>query len=212
MKSSLAGTILGLALLAALFAASMFLPHGRTADAVAAAPSVSFTGSQRIGDWTLVCTPAAQQSAKPQAPIPFSLTGRPPARQVQDQALGRCRTSLFLANKTNPQQILFAANFRLIWQTHALTLILRFPPSGQKGPIALIRAGDKGIRIPVLTCTADVCTAAGRLDASAEALLYQNKNAVFVFPPGGDKDKQVVLPMPLAGLQQAIAKMRQVED
>ncbi|SRR5579885_279790 len=205
MKGTVVGLVLGLGLLAALFAADRYFPRAGLENSPI---SGSFVGERRIGDWLLVCAPPSPGS---HVPIPFSLSpgSAPPA--ASRAQLGRCRLSLVMARKGQPGRILLAAHFRLTGQAHALTLILRFPPVGEAGQWVAVHTAGKVFRVPVVSCSQRLCMAGGRIGQPIETLLSQESPAQLVLPAIKGA-KPLVLPLPLKGLRDAIAGLRQAEN
>jgi len=208
MKDTIVGCALGLALLAGLFAAAHFLPRGQMQSLPV---SAAFVGERHFGGWILVCAKAPPGPARQSVPIPFSLTARSAYQTDVAERRGRCRVSLLLVRKGDPKHIVLAAHFRLRGQARVLTLVLRFPAIGKAGQWVAVRAGEKALRLPVISCNGQFCTAGGRLGPPAESLLYQAP-AGRIYLPSTEGGRHPALPLPLAGLKQAISGMRRAEN
>lgn len=212
MKWTIAGLMLALAFVAAIFAADQFFPNKSVSQTseIAASVKPGFQGAKRIGAWTLIC-PKGAAGDQQQPTIPFALTPQSRSRQSLSSQLGRCHTTLGLANRQNPRQAIMAVNFRLTGRMQLLTMILRFPPMAKKGEWVGVRLPKSAFRVPIVDCNARECLALGGLADQWKTQLFAAQTATFVFP-AGPAGKRPAFRLPLVGLGDAIAAMKRAES
>lgn len=208
MRNTVIALALGLLFLAGLFALPRFFAHKlpQTAPAQTAAQiEPGFAGVRRIGPWILACTPARKKPV----PLPFSFGPAKPAAQT-GQSIGRCRTFIAFRRKADPQQVILLLNFRLLGRAQRLVMLIRVPPGAKKGDIFTIRLGEKMLKLPVSSCEAGSCLAAGSLTPREEALFYESGAAQLALPPGKN-GKRLAVRVPLQGLRAAVSAMRRAQ-
>lgn len=198
MRSLIAGLVLAIIFLALMFAAPRFLPtgiEGVTRSEIAQIGS-GFSGTKYIGSWTLAC------SSAPTA-------GAANAMASNASSVGRCRMARGYRDKYG--QLVLAIAFRYAGPGKQLTMIVRYPPVGNKGQyLTLVLATKMSLRLPVFGCNKTACIAVGALIPAAETLLVAAPNAQVVLPPGAD-GKQFTIGIRLDGLAPALDGMHRAE-
>jgi invasion protein IalB len=200
MRNLVVGLSLAVLFLGLLFAAPRYLPHPidtATKSEVSQIPP-GFKGTRFIGFWTLGC------SAKPPAPVAKPVqSGKPPI------IVGRCR--LLRGYRAPSGQLVLAVAFRLVGPLKAMTMIVRFPPVGQRGDYVLFRLGKNALRLPVLVCQPSGCVAVGALMPAAQTLLLSDHLAKVVLPKRRD-GKQYIISVPLDELGPALEGLKRAEQ
>jgi invasion protein IalB len=196
MRSLIAGLLLAIIFLALIFAAPRFLPSG--IDGVmrseVAQIGSGFAGTKYIGSWTLVCSPKGQDRTNTAA---------------ADASTGRCRMARYYRDKYNLLVLTIA--FRYAGPGRQLTMIVRYPPVGGKGPyLTLVLATKMSLRLPVYGCNKSACIAVGALIPAAQSLLVAAPQAQVVLPSGSD-GKQYTIGIRLDGLAPALDGMHRAE-
>jgi hypothetical protein len=210
MRDTLVAILLGVALLAGLFALDRFYPHssGMTASDVQS----GFVGVKMIGSWQLAC-PTGPSGSASRAPVPFSLNPNPrtAAAVVAGSALnlGRCRTTLVFRRKDNPKAVVLIVGFRLAGEK--LAMIVRFPALAKKGDTLAMRLAYSALKLPVSDCGKEGCLAAGLLGGQALDRVLASPSAVLVFPAVRD-GKPLGMLIPFGGLKESVAAMRRAES
>ena len=200
MRNLVVGLGLAVLFLGLIFAAPRYFPHPietATRDEVPQIPP-GFKGTRFIGFWTLAC------GAKPPAPAANpAQPGKPPI------IVGRCR--LLRGYRAPSGQLVLAVAFRLVGPLKGLTMIVRFPPVGQRGDYVLLRLGKNALRLPVLVCQPNGCVAIGALMPAAQSLLLTDRVAKVVLPKRPD-GKQYIISIPLDELGPALDGLKRAEQ
>ena len=202
MRNSIVGLVLACLVLAGLFALAKFdPPTNRIPDPAAAAAKIGsgFSGSQQVGPWALVCTPA-----------PKSADGTP-LKVTSATAFGRCRVTIIYHRKENPKQAVLLLTFRLLGPAQRLAVILVVPPVVKQGDILDLQAGARSLKMPISVCKDGQCIAVVALSPAGETELLQAPNGALIFPPD-PSGKRGGVGVPFAGLRVAIGAMRRAES
>jgi len=193
MRDTIVGAVLAIVFLALLFAVPRLLPHGieATTRAEVAQISKGFLGTRFVGPWVLVCS-------KTPAPSP----------QNPQAIVGPCRMARAYRDKAG--RLILTVAFRYAGAPKVLTMIVRFPPVGQKGQYLLIVLGKTTLKLPVFACAKDSCVAVGALVPTATGLLKAASQARVVLPPTPE-GKQYTIQIRLDDLPAALAAMQRAE-
>ncbi len=195
MRNLIAGLVLAIIFLALLFAAPRFLPsgiEGATRSEIAQL-GAGFSGTKYIGAWTLACSSAAGQEKS----------------ATSNASVGRCRMARGYRDKYG--QLILALAFRYARPGKQLTMIVRYPPVGNKGHyLTLALATKMSLRLPVFGCTKTACIAVGALIPAATSMLVAAPQAQVVLPPNTD-GKQFTIGIRLDGLAPALAGLQRAE-
>jgi invasion protein IalB len=155
-----------------------------------------------FGKWSVVCPPATAQNK---------------VRVADDVALRRCRAQLLIHPDSDPGKTALAAIFRfVVGDDSTVSLILHVPPpaAGIPAPSQVLVAftEDQVIALPVISCSADRCTALGMLKQDVFNTMLVHDRVAVVIPNGPGDDENIVVPLPLTGLPDAMAAMRKIAD
>lgn len=198
MKNVLLGIVMALVFMAGLFAAAHYLKRPTPeaeAKAVAEGVKPGFVGNKQIGVWVLACADKTRTiSAKDSKPA---------------VTIGRCRTSLQLRRRDNPNRVALGLNFRLIGPR--LTMVLRIPPVAKKGDDLIVELGHKGLKLPVAGCGKTECIAIAGLPNGTEAQLFSGHRGAVIFPVGPN-GKRRIIPFPLTGLPDAVSALKRASS
>lgn len=220
MRDTIVGLVLAVLLIGGLFAADKFAPNQRpqavsvevsqAIEKAAADIHPGFVGDKTIGLWQLSCSnkPSVVNVPVQDASKPASATTPPKTVQVQ---LGRCRTTLYYRRKDNPRMVMMAITFRFIGPQHTFGVFVIMPPMVKQGDVIALRIPQGMLKLPVAGCDPKgLCVARGALQPGAENQFLAAKAAQLIVPqPNG---KAAALPLPMIGLDQAVAAMSRAES
>jgi hypothetical protein len=220
MRDMVVGLVLAALLIGGLFAADKYAPNQRpvplsvevsqVVDKAAAEVHPGFVGNKTIGLWQLACTDKPSVVTVPiqDASKPADANNPPKTAQVQ---LGRCRTTLYYRRKDNPRMVMMAVTFRFIGANHTFGVFVLMPPIVKQGDIIALRIPQGFLKLPVAGCDPKgLCVARGALQPGAESQFLSAKGAQLIVPqPNG---KMAALPLPLIGLDKAVAAMSRAES
>jgi invasion protein IalB len=195
MRDTIAGVLLAIIFLGLLFAAPRFLPGGIEGATRVEVSQISsgFSGTKYIGSWTLACS-SAHETANASA---------------STASVGRCRMVRYYRDKYG--QLVLTIAFRYAGPGKQLTMIVRYPPVGNKGQyLTLVLASKLSLRLPVYGCAKTACIAVGALIPAAKSMLVASPQAQVVLPPGAD-GKQITMGIRLDGLDPALTGMQRAE-
>ncbi len=194
MKNVVLGVVLAFVFLAGLFAAAHYLKRPTPeAEAQAASESIKpgFVGNKQIGVWTLTCADKARN-------IPAK-DGKPAI------TIGRCRVTLQLRRRDNPQRVAMGLNFRFIGPR--LTIVLRIPPFARRGDDLVVEFGRKGLKLPVAGCGKTECIAIAGLPDKTDNQVFAGHRGAVIFPAGSN-GKRRIIPFPITGLSDAVSALK----
>jgi hypothetical protein len=220
MRDTVVGLVLAVLLIGGLFAADKFAPNQRPVplsvevtqviDKAASEIHPGFVGNKTIGLWQLACSdkPSVVTVPVQDASKPADASNPPKTMQVQ---LGRCRTTLYYRRKDNPRMVMMAVTFRFIGAARTFGVFVLLPPIVKPGDIVALRIQQGFLKLPVAGCEPKgLCVARGALQPAAESQFLAAKGAQLIVPqPNG---KAAALPLPLVGLNEAVAAMGRAES
>ncbi|HEY2447017.1 MAG TPA: hypothetical protein VGI20_14875 [Rhizomicrobium sp.] len=222
MRNAIAGGILGLALIGALFAAAHHREsHSQVAVSARALPpgeiaagiKPGFTGIQHIGAWDLVCLkhrqiPAWARSMRPAAGASGAATAPP---------VFHCHVVTKLGG--TPGQWA-DVNFQLVGPKRSLLTYLKFAPGlNAIGDYLNVHLNQTDVRFRVVLCGPKECAAFPVIhpedsvetkSSGPEEIVAAGKAALML--PASFDGKPVPLKIPLYGLQEAISALRRAEQ
>jgi hypothetical protein len=223
MRSSVAGGMLVLVLIGALFAAvfygsrqtqKMAGKQGPDPSQSAAQIKKDFTGSRLIGDWNLSCElarePPKTLRIKGRPSRTSSRTSHQKAPLSADWKIPRCRAYSELSVPDDPQTRI-RITLRQVGLKRVLSLFLRLPlkdvAAGDKVSLRLDRSARL---VPVHSCERTFCLVIEPIGKTDASRLMAEKPMVVAFTarPTG---KQVVAAVPTNGLAPAIAAMCRID-
>lgn len=219
MRNTLLGAALAVVLVAALFAASHYGRKPAQGPAEPAVPQAAgalkndFIGQVKFGAWKLACNKARELPRPPSAGMQGNSESNTPKEPPPPPGwkLPRCITGLVLHNPRNKTDEI-RVTFRHVSFRRVLTMFLRFPPGDvTTGDIVKARFGDTGWNIPVRTCSAQFCLAIESIKLADTAVVENAKSFSLAFTPDG-QDTEIVLPIPVDGLTDALHAMRRLND
>ncbi|HWA88839.1 MAG TPA: invasion associated locus B family protein [Rhizomicrobium sp.] len=219
MRNTLIGAGLAIILVAALFAASAYWRHPATDDGTAVADTSTppaalkddFVGETKSGAWKLVCNkgkefpkaPSNGQTGNSEGAAPQE-AGPPPGWKFP-----RCIVGLVLHNPKDPKDEV-RVTFRNVGFKRVLALFVRFPPTDvTAGDTVKARFDATEWEIPVRSCPAQFCLAIASIRRSDVPVVENAKSFNVAFTPSG-RSTEVVLPLPVAGLGDAIKAMKRL--
>jgi invasion protein IalB len=216
MRNTIIGLVLGVVFLGALFAVSRPGPRQEpqrqppppTPARIAAAIGDDFVGHVKIGAWRLGC-------GKGEAlPTPPALKGHEDARPRSGPPPGwripRCRVGIGMHSPQNPSENL-RMTFRLFGFKRVLGIFLRLPTQDvSTGDTVTLRVDGTRIPVPVRACSAQFCLAIYSVRfADLPAIEGARKMMIEFSPSGGGKT--VAIPVPTAGLAEALKVQRRID-
>lgn len=148
-----------------------------------------FVGIVNFGHWRLICDPASDKIRARQENI--------------------CRLNQEVSTKDRPNDVILAANLRLIGRTQRATLALRLPPTARVGDKIVLRFGSYLLKVPVHECSAVQCLARTELDSDSWGQLLDASALQAVVP--ASQDRRALVDIPVDGLAQAAAAMSKAQ-
>ncbi len=150
---------------------------------------LGFVGIVNFGHWRLICDPASDKAKAPQDNI--------------------CRLNQEVATSDRPNEVILAANLRVLGAGDHAAVVLRLPPTAHVGDKIVLRFGDHVLKLPVHECTAAQCLARGELDSDSWSELLAAAALEAVLP--ASQGQRALVEIPVDGLAQAAAAMNKAQ-
>lgn len=148
-----------------------------------------FVGIVNFGHWRLICDPVSDKIRARQENI--------------------CRINQEVSTKDRPNEVILAANLRLLGRTQRAALALRLPPTARVGDKIVLRFGEYVLKVPVHECSAVQCLARAELDGESWSELLDAAAMQAVLP--ASKGRRALIDIPVDGLAQAAAAMNKAQ-
>jgi len=148
-----------------------------------------FVGIVNFGHWRLICDPASDKLRARQENI--------------------CRVNQEVSIKDRPNEVILAANLRVLGSAQHAVLALRLPPTARVGDKILLRFGGYVLKVPVHECSAAQCLARTELNTDGWGELLDAAAIEAVLP--ASQDRRALVDIPVDGLAQAAAAMNKAQ-
>ena len=156
-----------------------------------------FEGTTTIGEWTLKCS----TSDEPKTKDPNSVNFR------------RCLASLIVRANSKDTPVALVAVVRLIQNSDDVAMILHVPPMTDTTSLVQVAlTDDQMVSLPVIQCDKNNCMALGVLKPDVYNAMLDRPRLAVIIPNGAGQDSNMIVPLPLFGLSEAIRAMRHVQE
>lgn len=148
-----------------------------------------FVGIVNFGSWRLICDPASEKTKTRHNNI--------------------CRLNQEVAVSDRPNEVILAANLRLLGRTHSAVVALRLPPTARVGDKIVLRFGEYVLKLPVHECSAVQCLARAEMDGEGWNELLAAVHLQAVLP--ASRGQRALVDIPVDGLAQAAAALSKAQ-
>ena len=148
-----------------------------------------FIGIVNFGHWRLICDPASEK--------------------IKSRQENFCRINQEVSTKDRPNEVILAANLRMLARAEHATLALRLPPTARVGDKIVLRFGGHVLKLPVHECSAVQCLARAQLDGEGWSELLDAAAVQAVLP--ASQGRRALVDIPVDGLAQAAAAMSKAQ-
>jgi invasion protein IalB len=145
-----------------------------------------FVGILNFGNWRLICDPAGEGDAH-----------------------NVCRINQEVSVRDRPNEVILAANFRVLHAAERTLIVMRLPPTAHVGDKIVLRFDEDVLKIPVHECSEVQCLARAELELERWEILLQSAALQAVLPAAGGR--RALVGIPVDGLAQAAAALAKAQ-